>query len=1558
MSSTRSSTRRKASQRANGQPKGQPHSVSNGETLEQPDAKKGTFGRLEDSVIEAADHPNVKFASQFHSDNKDGISKAVKDLASSGDAKAIEAKVRNFAESSQVLMNALDQIQKLHPFIGVAVLAFKAVVSLELKRHDNDQRVVVLQVKMQDLMEVFIKLGDIIPEQRAEKQNFIVRDRLENLCIKIAEDIKACGNICDAYLKKRTLVRLLRSPIYEARFEEQAQKFEESQKELTLALLMFTTTGIQAANASLSEAKDSLQSMQHNVSLILLFQILQTPVEKKVMTFIQSKGGPDACMQNDDILKELLKLRLDESTEGEGRDGTANVPPSKTRPSRDSYGAYYSQPPRGTTPGQPYGANRYRFQTQEYSAPGYSQNIPVNQHYGTYYEPPLIPSKTPPRNRRERRSYEEQQPYGGRVPIIPPPRVQGSRSSLRSQRRYLVSSGYSNGGVETYGSAWNRLAASRRQGFHADSQVPDTLVAVIKEELNEDVDEGLKKNIKVYLRKFHEQERELKNIERTVIKQGNLVISALREGPHDRIHDPELRAIWKEMGWKLGVPAVEFVSTLHDFYMAEHRASEQVEVFSQEPIKGSTTEEQTQRLRKAFEDAKRRAAEKWTVNYITLVNFRPLMEVFDGDLSGYVSVWEANEVLSLRPVGWSLVQWIAYWAAGRHFAIWTYRQKIGAMLNKMNALLDDMLPVNRPFVDRYLDHMLILDQILSSTAPAKKDTLDIRLIEKAEAYMKTEEARMERKLDALQYNIDAQDTLALIIGRSQIDRNFYPLAYLLLRHHLSLMKTGCRVVFDRKEFRIAIQSLQQVFLGISTRISNMEAIFLQRDLEPERQMQTFAYGMYLQTYDGSNPYSLSNHAKLEPYPPESEVESVSEVPLRYPSLSLQLYQSEFTDPVEIQSCIGSGIDGYWSGHFFDENCNATFGMFQFRVEKRDMRKRTSTSGQLERTFIGSGSYAGGALQIRGVWTPKNNSLDIVLKGTPDYVDDPELDLFIRGWLIVIGTKSSSGNTILPPQFAISGKWGKLQTAHLLGTVSFSQSPAWTHRFRQLYGIRRTSLPLKRTGRALWKFTCNAVLFQIHSRRRTLLHQVLTAKIKEYRQGAEMSRYQYLLDVDFANDINREKLYESHFASTPWDARYYRSIARTTFALALHFDITCAYCRQLILGPRFICIICAGRSCSHSNFIRDSSEYSFCLQCFSKWEGEETSFPMWSPHFHPHPPPSPSSQPPPHIPSHSPSLPSHMPPIQFLSFVPPLPLPHPSILGPSIPPSTHRYHTILKCPDYLQQRSMQALSFEVAQATSYGVEVMSQWAYANRNASMDSPRHRKGKEVAFEMPHMSDTLSTGPQLDTYLFPSLQAQPVQDIGGDADETPSRYRRSMQKLESIFGILKLKLRQGQEDSVSHAYAPSDPVSVRGLGLGGLEGLDYGSDFFARFGRILIPMGQIRSLWPCRECIHCGIDTFNKIEMNSRSDEYFWIPHTVAKTEEHWNVRGRSLSVIAAFKRRSQRPTFYANLTLMGLDRTRRINMIPEGIVLSESHIKLSWRGREKPSESRCTQEDTGGM
>jgi len=94
------------------------------------------------------------------------------------DVEAIEGSVKGFAQSSKVLMGMLDEVQTIHPFIGglwtryrlptlsssvvslidlVPVLAFKAVVTLELKRRENDSKIIVLHLKMQEMMSVLLQ---------------------------------------------------------------------------------------------------------------------------------------------------------------------------------------------------------------------------------------------------------------------------------------------------------------------------------------------------------------------------------------------------------------------------------------------------------------------------------------------------------------------------------------------------------------------------------------------------------------------------------------------------------------------------------------------------------------------------------------------------------------------------------------------------------------------------------------------------------------------------------------------------------------------------------------------------------------------------------------------------------------------------------------------------------------------------------------------------------------------------------------------------------------------------------------------------------------------------------------------------------------------------------------------------------------------------------------------------------------------------------------------------------------------------------------------------------
>jgi hypothetical protein len=74
----------------------------------------------EDRVLEQSSYFSA--GQTFLADNSALVNSTGKNVASaiaaSSELKSIEESVRGFAESSKVLMNVLDDISKLHPFIG------------------------------------------------------------------------------------------------------------------------------------------------------------------------------------------------------------------------------------------------------------------------------------------------------------------------------------------------------------------------------------------------------------------------------------------------------------------------------------------------------------------------------------------------------------------------------------------------------------------------------------------------------------------------------------------------------------------------------------------------------------------------------------------------------------------------------------------------------------------------------------------------------------------------------------------------------------------------------------------------------------------------------------------------------------------------------------------------------------------------------------------------------------------------------------------------------------------------------------------------------------------------------------------------------------------------------------------------------------------------------------------------------------------------------------------------------------------------------------------------
>ena len=71
-----------------------------------------------------------------------------------------------------------------------------------------------------------------------------LEDRLETLSKNTADDIKACANLCDTFLKKKTLVRVFKGPVWAEKLGGFVTVFAERKGDFEFALAMHTANAV------------------------------------------------------------------------------------------------------------------------------------------------------------------------------------------------------------------------------------------------------------------------------------------------------------------------------------------------------------------------------------------------------------------------------------------------------------------------------------------------------------------------------------------------------------------------------------------------------------------------------------------------------------------------------------------------------------------------------------------------------------------------------------------------------------------------------------------------------------------------------------------------------------------------------------------------------------------------------------------------------------------------------------------------------------------------------------------------------------------------------------------------------------------------------------------------------------------------------------------------------------------------------------------------------------------------------------------------------------------
>ncbi|KAJ7221269.1 hypothetical protein GGX14DRAFT_669232, partial [Mycena pura] len=264
----------------------------------------------------------------FYTANETVINSAGQALAyalENRNLKFVHTAISDMAATSAVLVQGLDALAQVHPFVGVAVLAFKVVITLDITRRENNKKVLAVTLQMQDMMSALFQLRDVHDPEVKGPDGTTLKDRMSGLIKSIADQIKECANECDVYLKKGllgmnfalyqqtvhthprpTTAKTFKSKIYEERLARYVKMFRENKEKVAFALEVHTALGVDAANKKLDGQTTDLKNVLIMVEAI--FRRLDTPREREVRYFVDRNGGPEACVSDDATLCDLVDL--------------------------------------------------------------------------------------------------------------------------------------------------------------------------------------------------------------------------------------------------------------------------------------------------------------------------------------------------------------------------------------------------------------------------------------------------------------------------------------------------------------------------------------------------------------------------------------------------------------------------------------------------------------------------------------------------------------------------------------------------------------------------------------------------------------------------------------------------------------------------------------------------------------------------------------------------------------------------------------------------------------------------------------------------------------------------------------------------------------------------------------------------------------------------------------------------------------------------------------------------------------------------------------------------
>jgi hypothetical protein len=266
--------------------------------------------------------------------------------------------------------------------------------------------------------------------------------------------------------------------------------------------------------------------------------------------------------------------------------------------------------------------------------------------------------------------------------------------------------------------------------------------------------------------------------------------------------------------------------------------------------------------------------DNWALDYINIGRARDILEAFDDDAGGFVTVNEVNTFTRSRPRKWrctlspsthglpaylcfSLLRWIAYWAIGNLsqtrsklgsnlFPGWqmtctTYCTKIEEVFDAMIHLASRVLPENRRLTNIYITAVWHFIMVFVQSIEREEGTQQLR--SKFQSHVTAEETRLRQNLEEIKYVIDDSDTLRVIAGEGRIEmasraacdfvpprpltpsriQTLFPMSYLVLKRGLEKLSLAREHVLSENELHESIAATRSIARAAVDRIDSLKS---------------------------------------------------------------------------------------------------------------------------------------------------------------------------------------------------------------------------------------------------------------------------------------------------------------------------------------------------------------------------------------------------------------------------------------------------------------------------------------------------------------------------------------------------------------------------------------------------------------------------------------------------------------------------------------------------------------------------------------------------------------